>query len=572
MKIKLYILILAALFSGSFTRAGSLIKSEQEKIIEKIVTEIFVSGNKYDFLTVSRGNTQASYIEGYGLIIQTPTYHISSSAYFSSDGARASNQRAYAFSTNSLNIDSLSALRDEMVKELMQKFIVDYSNLAREVKENEKIYLFYNQQKTGAPGFIGLRSESNVAVWTGAENTEKGKKIISAEVEKDDLNQYKAGKIDKNTLVKRISMKEKISDASEKLEYKVLSTVFESALEEQFENDFMGPQSGVSYQVLGGFGVIYYIKVGTPFMFNFMPRLEMMIPEIRSDGNQLIIKNRRDNQETVIVYDKMLENIRGLDFEELDIEGAPRGFLGVQIANVEDLEMRKKIPDEKGVLVVVVNDNSPAENAGIEKGDVIVQIEKEKIENVEDLIRTIKKYSPGDKVKVSYYRNGKVKTVPVQLKMNEEQVEVMVEKAQRLVEENQKAIEEAQRAAEEVQREVEENQREVEEYQEEMEETQKELEVLGYGNRSEKQKEEMQEALTDLLQTLREYMVEYGSTLPNLDQDDVLMVEFSLEDCHFCDMPKTTTLMVKNEVLQKYDNRQISKEDAVAQVSVSSEK
>lgn len=558
MKTKIYILILATLLTESFAQAENLIKSEQEKIIEKIVTEIFVSGNQYDFLTVSRSNTRASYIDGYGLIIQTPTYHISSSVYFPSGSSRANNQGAYAFSSKSLNTDSLSALRDNMVKELMQKFIIDYSNLARDVKEDEKIYLFYNQKKSRAPGFVGLRNDANVAVWT-SESKEKTNRIISAEVKKDDVSQYKAGKIDKNALIKRISMNERLSDAGEKLEYKVLSTVFESAVETQFDNDFMGPRSGVSYQVLDGFGVIYYVKINTPFMFNFMPRLEVMMPEIRSEGNKLIIKNRNNGEENVMVFDKLTEDVRGIDDDRVHVLRAPRGMLGVKIQEVnEDLQIRKELPSDEGVYVVEVNKNSAADEAGIRPGDVILQIEDTKVNQVDGLIRTIRKFNPGDEIEVTYYRDGQVSTVPVKLQVNQEQVEMIVEKAQRMAEENQRAIEKAQQEVEEKQKEIEEAQRSA-------------LSVQGYGS-SDQQKLEMKAALTELLQTLREYMVEYGSTLPNLDEDDVLMVEFSLEDCHFCEMPKTTTLMVKNDVLQKYDNRQISKEDAVAQVTVSSEK
>ncbi len=558
MKTKFYtIIILLGIWWMSPAHAENLLKSEQEKMIEKIITEIFVSGNQHDFLTASRGGAQASYIDGYGLVVQTPTYHISSSYFFSQNENVVYRLRENSNASN-LNMDSLEDLRNEMVKDLMQKFIVDYGNLAREVKENEKIYLYYNQQKSGAANVLAN------SVWPKIEENNKNL-IISAEVAKADIAQYKSGKIDKQELLNRLSMSEKTDEAINKLEYKVLSTVFESAVEEQMKSNQFRNKGNVSYQVMDGFGVIYYVKINTPFMFNFMPRVEMMIPEISADGNKIVIRNRKNDKQTIMVYDKVMENIRGLDGNEGNFNREPRGILGVQIANLEDFEMRKKIPGEKGVLVVRVNENSPAEKAGIKNRDVIVQIDKEDIGNVDGLVSKLRQYEPGDEVKVAFYREGKMKTVPVKL----QDITVDFEQEQMKAEEIQKAAEMAQRSVEQNQEAIGHAQKAIERAQESLQKSQ--MAMRQEYNGDEQRKEEMQEAMAELLEKLREYMVEYGITLPDMDKDDVLMVEVSLLDCHYCKMPKSTTLMVKNDVLQKYESRQMSKEDAIAQVSIASE-
>ena len=94
-----------------------------------------------------------------------------------------------------------------------------------------------------------------------------------------------------------------------------------------------------------------------------------------------------------------------------------RPLLGITIRDVtaEDAE-DLKLKEVQGVYVNGVNSNSSAEDAGIVAGDVIVAIENRKVKNVSELQEAVALNRPGDKIKVTYIRDGKEKTATATLK------------------------------------------------------------------------------------------------------------------------------------------------------------
>ncbi len=97
-----------------------------------------------------------------------------------------------------------------------------------------------------------------------------------------------------------------------------------------------------------------------------------------------------------------------------------RAYLGVSyLPDNIDEEQRAKSGvkgDIEGVQVLEVQDNSAAKAAGIQKGDVIVKIDQSAISGNADLMGVLATKSPGDKVVVSYLRDGKQRTTTVTLK------------------------------------------------------------------------------------------------------------------------------------------------------------
>jgi len=94
-----------------------------------------------------------------------------------------------------------------------------------------------------------------------------------------------------------------------------------------------------------------------------------------------------------------------------------RAFLGVDIQDVDsELAKKEDLASIAGVFVRGVNDRSAAKAAGIEKGDVISQINGVGVNSASELIGQVARYRPGDKIKVSYIRDGKTSTVSVVLK------------------------------------------------------------------------------------------------------------------------------------------------------------
>lgn len=72
-----------------------------------------------------------------------------------------------------------------------------------------------------------------------------------------------------------------------------------------------------------------------------------------------------------------------------------------------------------GAVVVQVQDNTPASKGGLQSGDVITKLENYEVTSVSKLKYYLYKYNIGDKVKITYVRNGKEETVTVQLAKNE---------------------------------------------------------------------------------------------------------------------------------------------------------
>jgi len=109
----------------------------------------------------------------------------------------------------------------------------------------------------------------------------------------------------------------------------------------------------------------------------------------------------------------MAKNIK----EQLVKQGkVTRGQLGVMIGELtKDLAEYFDIDSSKGVVVNDVLKDSPAEKAGIERGDVILEINGQKVEDVGHLRNTVAMASPGSKVKLLIYRNGREKTITVKI-------------------------------------------------------------------------------------------------------------------------------------------------------------
>jgi len=85
-----------------------------------------------------------------------------------------------------------------------------------------------------------------------------------------------------------------------------------------------------------------------------------------------------------------------------------RGWLGVYIQDVsEEIAQAFDLEDNKGALVSEVVHDSPAEEAGLQAGDVIIEVEGREIEDATELRSTIASAGPDSKVKLKILREGK---------------------------------------------------------------------------------------------------------------------------------------------------------------------
>ena len=88
-----------------------------------------------------------------------------------------------------------------------------------------------------------------------------------------------------------------------------------------------------------------------------------------------------------------------------------RPWLGVSVREInESIAQYLKLAVNNGVLVVQVARNSPADKAGIEVGDVIVELDGKTIESTHDLRDAIHSSAIGNELEITYYRESEKKT------------------------------------------------------------------------------------------------------------------------------------------------------------------
>ncbi|HIJ59518.1 MAG TPA: DegQ family serine endoprotease [Nitrospirae bacterium] len=89
-----------------------------------------------------------------------------------------------------------------------------------------------------------------------------------------------------------------------------------------------------------------------------------------------------------------------------------RGWLGVSIQQITpDLAKQFELKDEKGVLIGDVVEDSPAEKAGLKRGDVILELDGKSYNEPSTLRNAVAAIPPGKEVTIKIIRNGKTMTV-----------------------------------------------------------------------------------------------------------------------------------------------------------------
>lgn len=95
-----------------------------------------------------------------------------------------------------------------------------------------------------------------------------------------------------------------------------------------------------------------------------------------------------------------------LDFGEIR-----RGLLGVRIQTI-DAEMAEALDTnvESGALITNIEPKSAAEDAGLEVGDIIVEVNRKKVDDAAELRNTIGLLRSGDEVAIKYVRDSNTRS------------------------------------------------------------------------------------------------------------------------------------------------------------------
>jgi serine protease Do len=93
-----------------------------------------------------------------------------------------------------------------------------------------------------------------------------------------------------------------------------------------------------------------------------------------------------------------------------------RGYLGVQIQPVsQDIADGLGLKSTEGAIVDEAQPGTPAAEAGLKSGDVITKVNGQAVKDAADLTRHVGALKPGEKVDLSFMRDGAEKTVSVTL-------------------------------------------------------------------------------------------------------------------------------------------------------------
>jgi serine protease Do len=94
-----------------------------------------------------------------------------------------------------------------------------------------------------------------------------------------------------------------------------------------------------------------------------------------------------------------------------------RGYLGIHLGELtprlrESLDLDKDI---KGIIINEVEEDSPADKAGLEHGDIVLELENQPVDDVQELQGRVAQMKPGTKVNLVVLRDGDRKTFNIEL-------------------------------------------------------------------------------------------------------------------------------------------------------------
>jgi len=104
--------------------------------------------------------------------------------------------------------------------------------------------------------------------------------------------------------------------------------------------------------------------------------------------------------------------VREITAQLIEFGGLKRGSIGFRVQNVSrDLGQDSALKSHNDVVVMQVEKGSSAQKSGLRKGDVIVGVNGVKIKNAADVRNLIGLSRVGQKLKIDFFRNSKVRRI-----------------------------------------------------------------------------------------------------------------------------------------------------------------
>lgn len=102
-----------------------------------------------------------------------------------------------------------------------------------------------------------------------------------------------------------------------------------------------------------------------------------------------------------------------------------RAFLGIRPEANGDDGTDSQIKEGDGVVIGEIINKSAAEEGGLKKGDKIIKLDNKSVSTWTELTGTVASYRPGQKIAVTYVRNGKEATTTLTLKNSAGNTEIV---------------------------------------------------------------------------------------------------------------------------------------------------
>ena len=164
----------------------------------------------------------------------------------------------------------------------------------------------------------------------------------------------------------------------------------------------------------------------------YSPGEEVEIVILRDGERKRVLKVELGERDE----DKIVDLDLDFDFDEMpDIKrafqgwmGEPQGFLGVQVQDMSgDLAEYFDVDEDEGVLVLEVTEDSPAAEAGIKAGDVILEFDGKEVDDTDRLVKYVRAGDPGDQVEIKVKRKRRTQTITAELGETESAAKIYVQ-------------------------------------------------------------------------------------------------------------------------------------------------
>lgn len=302
-------LCLLALLAGCFTtdtygQNPTVDRDRMERdidIMEKVLNELFKNSSAANrsraiYISSDRG-AQGSYVPGYGVLFIAPAYSVrmgSGFAYTSSSSSSSSSVTVVRPAPNVVagrapevhvvqtderekvkekaknekdksgrndappkdpriiaksRTDSVLQAHTALITSNMREFLVNYADAIGQLSPNERVMVVYNENARSGHSFISGCNDC------GPESMPR----ISAEVKREDLASYRAGKLNRKDLESRIRINQDNQSRENFAEYKVFAGILQSLYPVSQEVSYK--VNNISYHLLPSFGVIYLIDM-----------------------------------------------------------------------------------------------------------------------------------------------------------------------------------------------------------------------------------------------------------------------------------------------------------------------